>query len=73
MKKQSKTLFWVSEINLCLWLASLGMILFGDWSDPDILRTAKVIIIAGCVLAALLQHWAYHKIYKPIRQQEKEK
>ena len=73
MKKQSATLFWVTEINLLLWLGLLGIILSDGLSNPDEIKIAKGIIIVGFILAALLQHWAYHKIYKPIRNQEKEK
>jgi len=71
MKKQSATLFWVSEINLVLWVGLLGIILTDGLSKPNEIKIAKGIIVAGFIIAALLQHWAYHKIYKPIRKQEK--
>jgi len=72
MKKESAALFWVSEVNLVLWLGSLGAVLFGDPQNPDTMLKLKVLAVAGCILSALLQHWAYHKVFKPIREQEKQ-
>ena len=71
MKKESTTLFWIAEINLVLWMATAGTMLFGNGTTHDNSVAAKSIIITGCAIAAILQHIAYHKIYKPIRRQEK--
>ena len=73
MKQDSTTLFWIAEINLVLWLATTGAILFGDWTAQDNAIAVKFITITGCIFAAFLQHIAYHKIYKPIRKQEKKR
>lgn len=54
-----KSLFWVIEINLILWLALLGVVAAGkEWS------LAAWLSVAGVVWAALMQHWGYHHIYK---------
>ena len=45
--------------------------LFKDEEFWKSFGTLLIFIVAGFIIAALLQHWAYHKIYKPIRKQEK--
>jgi len=72
MKKQITSLFWVSEINFLLWLGCFFVFFTEDLSNPDVIRVGKGVIITGCILAYLLQKWAYHRIYKPSRKQGKE-
>ena len=72
MKKSSTGLFWFSEINLILWLCMFGFFFRSDFTSPESIATAKYTSIVGFILAALLQHWAYHHIYKPARQRKKD-
>lgn len=71
MKKNSTALFWAIEINLVCWLGIFGFIMHGDFSKADI-TTLKYFSITGGIIAAILQHWAYYKIYKPAKQRKKE-
>lgn len=54
-----KTLFWLSEINLLLWLAISGHAL--TWGGKDSL---KVMAGIGLAIGAWIQHRAYYDIYK---------
>ena len=76
MAKRSAKLFWVCEINLVLWLSSLGFVIMthlDGTGNPELNQAALFPSIAGCVLAAFLQHWAYHEIYKPLKEEEKKR
>ncbi len=76
MEIKSTRLFWICEINLLLWMSSLGVVImnhFGETWKPGLAQAALFPNIAGCIVAALLQHWAYYKVYKPIREQRKKK
>ena len=76
MKKDSTKLFWVCEANLILWTGSLGCVIMNHLDgagNADLNHAAWFVSIAGLVLAAFLQHWAYHKIYKPSRLQREKK
>lgn len=65
-EKNSSSVFWLLEVNLLLWLAVVGTFIPPqDLSDDFALNTTQYVVIAGCVFAAFLQHWAYYKIYKP--------
>ncbi len=57
-----KLMFYTIEINLMLWLAVCGML----WSDPAQTKATTYLATAGCALAALFQHTAYHRIYKKL-------
>ena len=65
-------MFWFSEFNLILWICMFGFFFRDDFITPEFVATAKYTSIVGFILAALLQHWAYHNIYKPARQRQKE-
>jgi len=74
MNKQSTKIFWVCEINLILWISSLGSVVMFNLNGtgtPDLMKAAWAPTIAGCILAALAQHWAYHNIYKPSKDRKK--
>ena len=72
MKTRSIALFWAIELNLILWLAVGGLFFFGGFDNQEAVTATKYAVIAGIILAAFLQHWAYYKIYKPHKQQKKE-
>lgn len=77
MEKKSLTLYWALVLNLLLWFGTIGIIAGAgislyDLNSSDMIAIVKFTSIAGCILAAFLQHWAYYKIYKPSKQQENE-
>ena len=77
MKKKSATLYWALVLNLFLWLGTAKIIVGSgrslyDLNSSDTITVVKFTSIAGCIVAAFLQHWAYYKIYKPSREQAKE-
>ena len=64
MKTKAKTIFILSEINLILWIAVLVMFHMKE------LKLEKYVmpgLVTGFVFSMVLQHWAYHKIYKNIK------
>ena len=71
MKKRKPWLYGFSEINLILWLCMFGFITQADFTSPDNVNVAKYFSVAGIILAALFQHWAYYNIYKPARERQK--
>ena len=71
MKIRSIALFWAIELNLLLWMAVFGLLFFGGFDNQETVPAIKGAVIAGIILAAFLQHWAYYKIYKPHKQQKK--
>ena len=56
-------MFFSIELNLILWLAVVGILL----ADPPDVGAAKTTTIIGCVLAAVVQHWAFYNIRKKPR------
>jgi hypothetical protein len=58
-RRQLKLLFFSIEVNLALWLGVVG----AAWFFPaeDIMKYTAT---TGCIVAALLQHWAYYNLYK---------
>ena len=73
MKTRSIALFWAIELNLLLWMAVFGLLFFGGFDNQETVPAIKGAVIAGIILAAFLQHWAYYNIYKPHKQQKIEK
>jgi len=73
--KYSTSVFWLLEINLLLWLVILGYFIKPQQvvDNTFSFNTTIYIVIAGCVLSAYLQHWAYYKIYKPNKAAQKSK
>lgn len=61
MRTRLKGLFWVIEINLVLWLVVLVLAI----RSAEVPLSLKYTVGAGCVLSALLQHWAYYNLRKP--------
>jgi len=64
--RQLKGLFWVTEFNLLFWL--------GVSFDPSAQSGTMPIVpmaIPGLILAAGLQHWAYHNLFKRAKNAEK--
>ncbi|GJM23861.1 MAG: hypothetical protein DHS20C16_02760 [Phycisphaerae bacterium] len=55
-----KFMFYTIEVNLLLWLGVCGML----WTDPSQNKNVTYLATLGCALAALFQHFAYHRIYK---------
>ena len=55
-----KLMFYSIEVNLLLWLAVCGML----WSDSSSNKSLTYVATFGCAVATLVQHWAYHRIYK---------
>lgn len=73
MKQHALILFWVAEANLILWLMVVGSVIgIKQADDADMLMHHKYFCYAGVFLAALLQHWAYYKIYKPAKEKKKQ-
>jgi hypothetical protein len=64
---QMRRLFFAIEINLILWLVIWG----GTRSLPEAGEYTKYAFFIGILLAAVLQHWGYYYLYKPIRKQKK--
>lgn len=67
-----KLMFLCIEINLVLWLVALSGFAADDidaqikqiaWLTDSIPVPAAVPII-GLILSALIQHWAYYRLYK---------
>jgi len=76
MTKRSMKIFWLCELNLILWMSSLGFVLMfhlDGTGNTELIKAAWLPSIAGSILAALTQHWAYHNIYKPIKEEKKRK
>jgi hypothetical protein len=48
------------EINLLLWLATLGAVFSTDERGSSV----KGVIIVGVISAVLFQHWAYYSVYR---------
>jgi len=74
MKKYPIRLFWIAEANLILWLALLGATSIPHLNGAEttlINKGLTGLAVAGMLVAAILQHWAYHNIYKPNRGQKK--
>ena len=61
-----RNLYTVVEINLFLWLIVAGAV----WKSSAE-SYAKYAVVAGLIIAALLQHFAYYNIYKKIREIKK--
>lgn len=57
--RQLKGLFFTIEVNLVLWIA----VAWAVW-ESSAERPTKLAAAAGCIIAALLQHWAYYSLYK---------
>jgi hypothetical protein len=55
-QKTARKIFFTTEVNVLLWIAAAFT------------TGASAPVIIGLVVAAVLQHWAYHGIYKPARQ-----
>ena len=61
-RKQLRGLFSVIEINLFLWLVVAGTV----WQSSAE-NSVKYLTAVGFVVAAVLQHWAYYKLYRKAR------
>ena len=73
MTKHERVLFWVAEVNCVFWLAAVVCLAaFADDNHPHALRDLRYVCYTGFFLSAFLQHWAYYKIYKPVKQKQKE-
>ena len=59
---QFRVVFFSIEINLILWLVVNGFTWMGE--DLSVIKTWTTIGVIG---SALLQHWAYYRIYKKAR------
>ncbi len=57
-------LFFAIELNLVLWLVLLGNALAknGGWIWRDGILADGRLIVAGLILSAIIQHWAYYKL-----------
>ncbi len=55
-----KLMFYSIEINLLLWLAVCGSL----WSGMPQSKSIAYLATIGCAVAAVVQHWAYHRNYK---------
>lgn len=62
MAKSIGLLYWTIEINLICWVATLGALISGTERGM-----AVGMALAGFVLAAALQHWAYYHLRKVVR------
>jgi hypothetical protein len=70
MKTTMKILFLSVEVNLVLWLMLGGFALGGgdlgyEWLRGDV-SMPRYLPIAGLVFAAVVQHWAYYKVWKKL-------
>ncbi len=63
--KQTRGLFFAIEANLILWLVVLGRVLVLDL-DP----TTKYMTGLGFIASALLQHWAYYRLFRKAKAAE---
>ena len=61
-RNQFRLLFFSIEINLILWLVVNGF----TWMQQD-LSVIKTWTTVGFIGSALLQHWAYYRLYKKAR------
>lgn len=59
-----KAMFFAIEINLILWMAVLGGALT---SNPESPETRWILPTIGAGLAAILQHWAYYRLYRTVK------
>ena len=64
--RQLKGLFFTIEVNLVLWIIVATTV----W-ESSAERWVKVAATGGCIIAALLQHWAYYNLYKRAKQNVK--
>ena len=66
MDKRLRKYYYAAVINLLLWLLLLSSTVFPQSSADPIYRDMILgSVIAGNILAALLQHWTYYDIYHP--------
>jgi len=61
--KQMRNLFTVIEVNVLLWLVVCGAV----WTSSAEQKT-KIVAVAGMVISALLQHWAYYNLYRKTKE-----
>ncbi len=54
-------------ISLVLWLSACGAV----WSSPSVESATKHFVVAGMIMAALLQYWAYYNLYQRAEVPEK--
>lgn len=70
MKRKLKAMFLVVEFNLLFWLALMGGALApGHASETSSWWEIKVpvnrmLLFVGVGFAAIMQHWAYHAVYR---------
>ena len=62
-RKHMRALFWAIEINAILWMAALGSVIAPN--GPA--QPAWVMPAIGLGFAAIVQHWAYYRMYRPAR------
>ena len=62
-KGGSVVFFWLLEVNLILWII-VGYQFIPFDSKTSNLNFSAYFVLAGFLLAAFLQHWAYYNIYK---------
>lgn len=60
-----KAMFFAIEINLILWLALLGATISPLAESP---HTRWILPVIGAGLTAVLQHWAYYRLYRTTRE-----
>ena len=66
MDKRLRKYYYASVANLLLWLTILPSIFFSrPGGDPFSHDVILGVVVAGNILAALLQHWTYYDIYHP--------
>ena len=56
-----KGLFFTIELNLILWGATGVLLLIGSELDQSYLKFS---VLAGFILALMLQHWGFHNLKK---------
>ena len=60
--RQIRGVFYAIEVNLLLWIA----VVVSVWRSSAGPFTRQV-ATAGFVVSAILQHWAYYRLYKKAR------
>lgn len=64
MDKRLRKYYYAATINLLLWLPLVSIFVFPRLTlDPIQNDVVRGIVVAGALLAAMLQHWTYYDIY----------
>ena len=73
MPRSFRTLYFSIELNLIMWLIVLGQGASKDWHPwSGTIAVSSPIVMAGLLLSAVLQHWAYYALRREVRDTRKE-